>query len=223
MDRIDKDRDESEPLVTSVLSLQRARNGRISSPSPISRHFSHPFIYLLLSTRAIVSNYSIKLPLKLLFSPKNILIDNFGSLETWSLRNLTLNAKFEGGGRKCGEQGSLGLGWHRCSTGRSHVEAHGASRWQSPSSHHPLPKKNTRGGGPSIVAEGVINEKGISRQPPRVGIAQAAQACTPRTCSFPPKIFTFLPSLHLKASPSPRVSTYSSFFLYDHFIVLSFS
>lgn len=167
--------------MTSVLSLQRARNGRISSPSPISRHFSHPFIYLLLSTRAIVSDYSIKLPLKLLFSPKNILIDNFRSLETWSLRNLTLDAKFEGGGRKCGEQGSLGLGWHRCSTGRSHVEAHGASRWQSPSSHHPLPKKNTRGGGPSIVAEGVINEKGISRQPPRVGIAQAAQACTPRT------------------------------------------
>lgn len=88
--------------MTSVLSLQRARNGRISSPSSISRHFSHPFIYLLLSTRAIVSDYSIKLPLKLLFSPKNILIDNFGSLETWSLRNLTLDAKFEGGGRKCG-------------------------------------------------------------------------------------------------------------------------
>lgn len=91
------------------------------------------------------------------------------------------------------------MGWHRCSIGRSHVEAHGASRWQSPSIPYPKAKKNTRGGGPSIVAEGVINEKGISRQPPRVGIAQAAQASTPSTSSFPPKIFTFLPSF----SPSP--------------------
>lgn len=120
------------------------------------------------------------------------------------------------------------MGWHRCSIGRSHVEAHGASRWQSPSIPYPKAKKNTRGGGPSIVAEGVINEKGISRQPPRVGIAQAAQASTPSTSSFPPKIFTFLPSLDLRFfifNFSSRILlqiNFALFFSVDSNLILSF-
>lgn len=72
------------------------------------------------------------------------------------------------------------MGWHRCGAPTLKRTVPPGGNWQSPSSQHP-PPKNTRSG-PSIVAEGVINEErprgSRTTQPPRVGIAQAAQACS---------------------------------------------
>lgn len=152
---------------------------RLRSPS----FFSHRFIYHPFRID-LISFFQSSIKLSLQFLPQrnsNNFVEKFE--RNVSLPHLTFDVwEFE--------EGSFRLGWHRCSapTLRRTVPPGGDLLPVT----IPFPaKKNTRGGGPSIVAEGVINEKGISRQPPRVGIAQAAQACTPRTSSFPPKISTF--------------------------------